>query len=92
MDTHDGEGVKIVRSAVVRRTGSRARLDQHWMVARDQRGVESFVERHTLHLHSHEDIANALSNASFSATHHASESLPNGLWVGVRYSPSHTRS
>ena len=85
MHTHDGPGLKIVRSAVVRRSGSRARLRQHWMVARDHRGVESFVEQHTLHLHSAETITAALSAAGLHAIRYAAEALPGGLWIGKCY-------
>ena len=92
MDLHDGEGLKIVRSAVVRRTGSRALLDQHWMIARDQQGVETFIERHTIFIHSADDIAQAMDRCGFSAAHHTAAALPHGLWVGVRYSPAHTGS
>ncbi|MFT5684015.1 MAG: SAM-dependent methyltransferase [Myxococcota bacterium] len=90
MDTHDGDGLKIVCSAVVRRSGRKARLERHWMVARDGGGVEAFTERHTLHLHTPDTIEAALNAASFSATHYPAPELYSGLLVAMGYTDDST--
>lgn len=92
MDTHDGAGLKIVCSTVVRRSGIRARLQRHWMVARDDQGVEMFSELHTWHLHSAGRIEAALQAAGLEITHHTAAAFPRGLWCGMRYSPDRTRA
>ena len=92
MDTHDGEGLKIVCSAVVRRSGNRARLLQHWMVARDEQGVEMFSEQHTIYLHTPGHIEAALRAAGLETIHHPSAAFPRGLWRGMRYSHDITQA
>ena len=88
MDTFDGDGLKLVRSVVVRRSGTTARLAQHWMVARDYREVESFIENHTLHLHAPEILRTTLTEAGLTATHIPCPPLEHGLWLARRYHPS----
>ncbi|MDG1478998.1 MAG: hypothetical protein P8R54_05370 [Myxococcota bacterium] len=92
MDTHDGEGLKIVCSAVVRRSGIRARLKRHWMVARDNQGVEMFSEQDTWYLYTSERIEAALKAAGLETSLHTSAAFPRGLWCGMRYSLSGTRT
>ncbi len=92
MDTFDGEGLKIVCSAVVRRSGQKARLARHWMVGRDGLGVEAVVEHHTLPLLTPEQLDAALRAAGLTASHHTTPALPHGLWLAVRYTPSRAGS
>ena len=63
MDTHDGDGLKLVRSAVARVFGRMLRRDDFWLVARDNQPVETFEVRRDRALYSDEEVASAVASA-----------------------------
>ena len=66
MQTHDGDGVKIVRSAVSRVRGSRCQRDWFWLIARDGAAVQTFEERETRQVPGPDVLARMLAAAGLS--------------------------
>ena len=81
MDTFDGDGVKIVRSAVVRVLRQRQRLDYFWMVGQDHRGIQTFEERVERALWSHEVLRGALSDAGLAPHATMSDAVSPAPWL-----------
>lgn len=79
MDTYDGDGIKIVRSAVARVLRQRYRLDYFWMVGRDHQGVETFEERVERTLWPHAVLREMLSDVGLSP--HRSDAAESALWL-----------
>jgi hypothetical protein len=81
MDTCDGDGVKIIRSAVVRVLRQRQRLDYFWMVGQDHRGIQTFEERVERALWSHEALRAALSDAGLAPHATMSAAVSPAPWI-----------
>jgi SAM-dependent methyltransferase len=76
MDCHSGAGVKIVRSAVVRRVRQTSRCDWLWMVAQDAAGVSTFEEREELLVADEEQIEGILLAAGLAVSRSGRQ------WIG----------
>jgi SAM-dependent methyltransferase len=82
VDVAEGEGVKIARVSVSRRTDDVSVLEMHHMVG-SASGVERFFERHDVRLFTHEEYLASFSAAGLVAVFDAEGLTGRGLYVGL---------
>ena len=81
-DVAEGEGLKIARVSVSRRTDDVSVLEMHHMVGTPT-GVERFVERHDVRLFTHEQYLAAFTAAGLVTVFDADGLTGRGLYVGL---------
>ena len=82
VDVAEGEGLKIARVGVSRRTGDVSVLEMHHMIG-SASGVERFFERHDVRLFTHEEYLAAFTAAGLVVVFDAEGLTGRGLYVGL---------
>jgi SAM-dependent methyltransferase len=82
VDVAEGNGLKIARVSVNRRSGDFAVIDFHHMIASES-GVERFLERHELRLFTHEEYLSAFTAAGLVVVFDEEGLTGRGLYVGL---------
>ena len=84
MKTYEDDDLKICRQYVARRDGNKSIWEFHWLVARRDRDVEYFTDRHVTTLFSPEEYRAAIESAGFDVTDIEPTADRRRLWVGEK--------